>query len=229
GDNKGNSSCLFDCVAFVPRPGSSHQAGPECSQCEEGCSKPRPAGCSHACPLPCHPGECPPCAQMIRIKCHCKLTSLYIECIKITNADAEEKEELCSCKNQCPKELPCGHRCKEICHLGECCQNCNQKVKIRCPCKRLKKELLCSEDREGQCYLECDAVCKEMKRKASEVICPFYNIFIYFHTLFPALAHTHVRPFNQFLQLQPMKRIKAFSSPIDHTIHVYHLSSPRVL
>uniref|UniRef100_A0A2D4NM44 Uncharacterized protein n=1 Tax=Micrurus surinamensis TaxID=129470 RepID=A0A2D4NM44_MICSU len=106
---------------------------------------------------------------MIRIKCHCKLTSLYIECIKITNAEAKEKEELCSCKNQCPKELPCGHRCKEICHLGECCQNCNQKVKIRCPCKRLKKELLCSEVREGRCYLECDAVCREMKQKASEI------------------------------------------------------------
>ncbi|KAM3831732.1 NF-X1-type zinc finger protein NFXL1 isoform 2-T2 [Vipera latastei] len=166
-----NHTCLKEChtVSKTDANNDRQKAGPECSQCEEGCSKPRPPGCSHACPLPCHPGECPPCAQMIRIKCHCKLTSLYIECIKITNADAEEKEELCSCKNQCPRELPCGHRCKEICHLGECCQNCNQKVKIRCPCKRLKKELLCNEVREGQCFLECDAVCKEMKRKASEI------------------------------------------------------------
>uniref|UniRef100_A0ACB8E755 NF-X1-type zinc finger protein nfxl1 n=1 Tax=Sphaerodactylus townsendi TaxID=933632 RepID=A0ACB8E755_9SAUR len=82
----------------------ARQAGQECSQCEEECSKPRPPGCPHSCPLPCHPGECPTCAQMIRMKCHCKLTSLYIECIKITSADLKEKDVLSSCKNQCPKE-----------------------------------------------------------------------------------------------------------------------------
>uniref|UniRef100_A0A8C6XEJ6 HSF-type DNA-binding domain-containing protein n=1 Tax=Naja naja TaxID=35670 RepID=A0A8C6XEJ6_NAJNA len=38
----------------------------------------------------------------------------------------------------------------------------------------------------------------------------------YFHALFPALARTHVRPLIQLSQLQPMKRIKALSSPIDH-------------
>lgn len=56
------------------------QAGPECLHCEEGCSKARPPGCPHPCVLPCHPGECPPCVQMLRIKCHCKITSLYVEC-----------------------------------------------------------------------------------------------------------------------------------------------------
>lgn len=56
------------------------QAGPECFHCEEGCSKSRPAGCPHPCVLPCHPGKCPPCVQMLRIKCHCKITSLYVEC-----------------------------------------------------------------------------------------------------------------------------------------------------
>lgn len=56
------------------------QAGPECLQCEEGCSKSRPVGCPHPCVLPCHPGECPPCIQMLRIKCHCKITTLYVEC-----------------------------------------------------------------------------------------------------------------------------------------------------
>ena len=32
------------------------QAGKECQVCEEPCSKPRPEGCKHDCPLPCHPG-----------------------------------------------------------------------------------------------------------------------------------------------------------------------------
>lgn len=39
----------------------------------------------------------------------------------------------------CSLQLPCGHRCKEICHSGACPLNCSQKVKLRCLCKRLKK------------------------------------------------------------------------------------------
>lgn len=57
------------------------QAGKECEQCEEGCSKPRPTGCPHPCALPCHRGVCPPCTQMIRQRCHCKMSILYIECL----------------------------------------------------------------------------------------------------------------------------------------------------
>nr|XP_060634470.1 NF-X1-type zinc finger protein NFXL1 [Anolis sagrei ordinatus] len=166
-----NHTCTKEChkVTETDSNNDVQKAGPECSQCEEECSKPRPPGCPHSCPLPCHPGECPSCAQMIRMKCHCKLSSLYIECIKITSANLKEKEELSSCKNQCPKELSCGHRCKEICHPSDCPQNCNQKVKVRCPCKRLKKEMLCSKLQEGQVSLECDAVCQEVKQKASEM------------------------------------------------------------
>ena len=71
---------MFDlCISLIYFLGTC-QAGPECLRCEEGCSKSRPSGCPHPCVLPCHPGECPPCAQMLRIKCHCKITSLYVEC-----------------------------------------------------------------------------------------------------------------------------------------------------
>ncbi|KAF7248186.1 NF-X1-type zinc finger protein NFXL1 [Varanus komodoensis] len=137
-----NHTCMKEChkITETDNDNDVQKASQECSQCEEECSKPRPPGCPHPCPLPCHPGECAPCAQMIRMKCHCKLTSLYIECIKVICADLKEKDELSSCKNQCPKELSCGHRCKELCHSGDCPQNCNQKVKVRCPCKRLKKQ-----------------------------------------------------------------------------------------
>lgn len=106
---------------------------------------------------------------MIRNKCHCKITNLYIECIILTLASEKEKDDLTSCKNQCPKELPCGHRCKEICHSGNCSTNCIQKVKLRCPCRRIKKELICSTVREGQVSLECDSVCQELKKKALEL------------------------------------------------------------
>lgn len=166
-----NHTCMKEChkVTEVDASTGKNKAGPECLQCEEGCSKSRPPGCPHPCVLPCHPGECPPCVQMLRIKCHCKITSLYVECRKITTADVNEKNLLSCCKNQCPKELPCGHRCKEMCHPGECPFNCNQKVKLRCPCKRIKKELQCNKVRENQISIECDTTCKEMKRKASEI------------------------------------------------------------
>uniref|UniRef100_A0A8C5V168 Nuclear transcription factor, X-box binding like 1 n=1 Tax=Microcebus murinus TaxID=30608 RepID=A0A8C5V168_MICMU len=165
-----NHTCMKEChkVTEVDGCTAKNKAGPECLPCEEGCSKSRPLGCPHPCVLPCHPGDCPPCVQMLRIKCHCKITSLYVECRKITTADINEKNLLSCCKNQCPKELPCGHRCKEMCHPGECPFNCNQKVKLRCPCKRIKKELQCNKVRENQVSVECDTTCKEMKRKASE-------------------------------------------------------------
>ena len=33
------------------------QAGDDCLECELPCEKPRPVGCTHSCPLPCHKGE----------------------------------------------------------------------------------------------------------------------------------------------------------------------------
>uniref|UniRef100_A0A4W3I8K5 Nuclear transcription factor, X-box binding like 1 n=1 Tax=Callorhinchus milii TaxID=7868 RepID=A0A4W3I8K5_CALMI len=134
-----NHTCAKECHAVTIVDG----AGQECWTCEERCKKPRAAGCIHPCTLPCHSGVCPPCTQMIRIKCHCKIANLYVECMKFATADAETKTMLNSCKNQCPKQLPCGHRCKAICHSGDCATNCKQRVKLKCPCKRIKRKLKC--------------------------------------------------------------------------------------
>ncbi|KAF0028892.1 hypothetical protein F2P81_017997 [Scophthalmus maximus] len=49
-------------------------------------------------------GDCPTCRQMIRQRCHCKISLLYVECTKLTLADKQTKVELGSCNNQCPKE-----------------------------------------------------------------------------------------------------------------------------
>ncbi|XP_069833688.1 NF-X1-type zinc finger protein NFXL1 isoform X1 [Dendropsophus ebraccatus] len=165
----GNHTCLRECHKVTEDNGNKEKCGPECFMCEEECSKPRPPGCPHRCNLPCHPGDCPRCVQMIRTKCHCKISSLYIECRKLTLAEEEEKNMLTSCKNQCPKELPCGHRCKEICHQGSCTLQCTQKVKLRCPCRRIKKEMQCNSAREGQVSVECDSLCLEMRKKAVEM------------------------------------------------------------
>uniref|UniRef100_A0A3P8P1K2 RING-type domain-containing protein n=1 Tax=Astatotilapia calliptera TaxID=8154 RepID=A0A3P8P1K2_ASTCA len=137
----GNHSCSREChlVNIILLVASPDLISLQCEVCEEGCSKPRPSGCPHSCPRPCHPGACPPCSQMIRQRCHCKISLLYVECTKLTAADEQTKEALSSCNNQCPKELSCGHRCKQVCHPGVCEETCQQKVKLRCPCKRIKK------------------------------------------------------------------------------------------
>lgn len=141
--------------------------GNKCEDCEDGCVKPRPPGCPHTCPRPCHPGNCPPCGQMIRQRCHCKMSLLYVECRKITSADEETKVKLGSCNNQCPKELACGHRCKQVCHPGECELGCQQKVKLRCSCRRIKKEVMCLQSH--QTVVQCDDVCRDQQRKVIQL------------------------------------------------------------
>lgn len=140
--------------------------GDKCEVCEEGCSKPRPPGCPHTCPRPCHLGDCPTCSQMIRQRCHCKISLLYVECTKLTSVDQRTKVELGSCNNQCPKELSCGHRCKQVCHPGVCDAKCQQKVKLRCPCRRIKKEFLCSLSPPS---VECDDTCRDQQRAVSQL------------------------------------------------------------
>uniref|UniRef100_A0A8C2ZV98 Nuclear transcription factor, X-box binding-like 1 n=1 Tax=Cyclopterus lumpus TaxID=8103 RepID=A0A8C2ZV98_CYCLU len=120
----GNHDCSRECHLVTDDP--SITLSLQCKVCEEGCSKPRPPGCPHPCSRPCHPGNCPTCSQMIRQRCHCKISLLYVECTS----------------NQSLMFILCGHRCKQVCHPGVCEEKCQQKVKLRCPCKRIKKEEL---------------------------------------------------------------------------------------
>ncbi|KAM9700183.1 LOW QUALITY PROTEIN: NF-X1-type zinc finger protein NFXL1-like [Menidia menidia] len=154
----GNHSCPREC----------HPGGPaQCRPCEEGCSKPRPPGCPHPCPLPCHPGGCPPCTQLLRQRCHCRIGLLFLECTKLTEADDQTKLLLGSCNNQCPKELGCGHRCKQSCHAGACQQSCVQRVRLRCPCRRIRKEFLCWQAVQSEVL--CDEVCRSQQQRASQL------------------------------------------------------------
>ncbi|XP_073198218.1 NF-X1-type zinc finger protein NFXL1 isoform X4 [Lepidochelys kempii] len=161
------------CKELCSRPPTCHHPSQEkhschfgpCPACRQSCQK--VLKCGHLCPASCHdealvkqtglhqpagPWEQPSEPAFIQTALPCPPCQIPL---------------LTECLGQ--HELPCGHRCKEICHSGDCPQNCNQKVKLRCPCKRMKKELQCSKVREGQVSLECDTLCKEMKRKASEI------------------------------------------------------------
>lgn len=66
---------------------------------------PRPEGCTHRCPRPCHPAPCEPCRSLMKLRCHCGLNQLFVRCVEWTTASTETKDSLQSCGNQCPKNV----------------------------------------------------------------------------------------------------------------------------
>uniref|UniRef100_A0A4W5L6V8 CXC domain-containing protein n=1 Tax=Hucho hucho TaxID=62062 RepID=A0A4W5L6V8_9TELE len=80
--------------------------------------------------------------------------------------------------------MSCGHHCKDLCHPGHCEDKCSHRVKLKCPCKRIKKELLCYNARDDQAQVECNEACKALRRKANEVT-HTHTLYIHTHT------HTH--------------------------------------
>ncbi|KAJ2940936.1 hypothetical protein O0L34_g10198 [Tuta absoluta] len=156
----GNHSCTQLCHLYQPDPNYPNIPF-LCRQCDKECQVPRPAKCAHKCPKrACHTGECPPCEILDRILCHCGLTELYLRCKEFCTATIDTL----SCKQQCPKHLECGHRCKNNCHPGECGnQVCTKKTKVYCPCGNLKKEAPCNLVNKGEANITCDESCEAKK------------------------------------------------------------------
>ncbi|KAK7868185.1 hypothetical protein R5R35_003052 [Gryllus longicercus] len=162
----GNHECEQPCH-IVEGSETATSAGTNCDMCESSCTKARPDGCSHSCLKFCHPGKCPPCRQMIKVRCHCELNLMCINCFEWTGANAEKKASLQNCGNQCPKNYSCGHRCKSICHVGDCpdAALCRKKVKIHCKCHRMRVEFTCDLVRAGNAKVECDELCLKQKEE----------------------------------------------------------------
>ncbi|KAI4470848.1 nuclear transcription factor x-box binding 1 nfx1 [Holotrichia oblita] len=158
----GNHTCQMECH-IIEGPHDIVRAGDNCEICTNPCTNLSVDGCIHQCTKACHPDDCPPCTQIIRIKCHCGLNQPYVACKNWTSA--ENKEELQSCGNQCPNNYECGHRCRSNCHSGPCVskEGCKKKVKIACPCKRIKKEFSCEIARQGLAVVNCDEICEQKK------------------------------------------------------------------
>lgn len=160
-----------NCELICHKIGSSNNEGSNCMNCELPCALPRPQGCSHACPRVCHPAPCPSCKQIVRISCHCGINNLYKRCFELTNATAEERDELLKCGNQCPKIYSCGHRCVDNCHSGNCrsSENCNKRVKVTCKCQRIKLSVLCIQVQKNEIKIECDNECRDIKMEKERV------------------------------------------------------------
>ncbi|KAG8188216.1 hypothetical protein JTE90_021237 [Oedothorax gibbosus] len=156
-----NHTCTLQCHP-VKDPADPVKVDDSCASCREPCGIPRPPGCPHPCSLPCHPaGRCRKCREHLRMRCHCGLGAIHNSCGDWTAMDAQGQKEALSCKNRCPKEMPCGHRCPLTCHPGACApqSDCKKKVAQRCPCKRRKREVPCNTLTQERGSLECDAEC----------------------------------------------------------------------
>ncbi|KAG9311585.1 hypothetical protein JVU11DRAFT_7794 [Chiua virens] len=110
--------------------------------CAQPCSRPR-SGCKHACPLPCHPGPCPPCAVTIQVSCFCGKEKHSAKCQVGLGATSSSF----SCTQPCLRQLECGnpdHVCAETCHDGPC-PPCPAREEIQCWCGRATKYVACGE------------------------------------------------------------------------------------
>lgn len=165
-----NHICQRKCHVVQGAPDSVRR-GENCQSCESDCGKHRPAGCPHPCLQQCHPGPCPPCTAMVRMRCHCRAILKHIPCHEWLEACTDRQNSLRSCGGICPKMMECNHQCPNICHSGSCPapETCDRKVYLRCACKRKKRESRCC-DKQAGVRVECDDTCEKLQtdRKQAE-------------------------------------------------------------
>ncbi|KAG4920226.1 hypothetical protein JHK86_049039 [Glycine max] len=113
--------------------------------CGEVCGRPLKHNCGHHCLLLCHPGPCPSCPKLVKVRCFCGCLEDVRRC--------GFKEF--SCNKPCSKFLDCGvHRCIELCHPGAC-PPCRTRGVYTCRCGKVKEERECF-DRGFQCENPCE-------------------------------------------------------------------------
>ena len=99
-----NHSCQLKCHEVIGAADDT-TSGDTCQTCDLGCEKPRLEGCMHPCLLTCHKNECPPCGQLIRMRCHCSMMLKHVGCDQWTHGDDRERIRLKSCGCKCPKKV----------------------------------------------------------------------------------------------------------------------------
>lgn len=115
--------------------------------CGQSCSRKR-SYCSHPCPLPCHPGPCPPCNVSLVIPCASHEHPLTVKCSAVHGANVSAP----TCDELCNRVQDCGHpehRCLEPCHEGPC-QECQIKERVLCFCGKEEKSVKCGWKRADQ-------------------------------------------------------------------------------
>ncbi|WVW78077.1 hypothetical protein I302_100028 [Kwoniella bestiolae CBS 10118] len=128
--------------------------------CNDTCARKRPK-CSHPCPLPCHPGPCPPCQIALVVPCPSHHTPLTVKCSAATTNNSALSPV---CDEPCSRQLNCGnkdHECESLCHYGPC-KPCDQREVARCYCGQDEKDVECGWGQEN------DKVCKRLDEEGEE-------------------------------------------------------------
>ena len=118
--------------------------------CDQTCKRERDAAlhCPHPCLEPCHPGPCAPCTATQIAFCYCGKQEYSLRC-----TDPSRIQGI-SCQLVCDKLLSCGvHRCKRICHSGECTPCAIQTVR-ECFCYRQETRIIaCGQSTPHDTYI----------------------------------------------------------------------------
>lgn len=112
----------------------------------------------HRCEKPCHPQDATPpyCPRSVDVVTHCPCGKTALKDLggKIR---ANCEDPIPSCQKQCGRQLPCGHGCEQLCHIGEC-RPCDLKVSTPCRCGRNTFHVICHEATTDP--PECTKLCK---------------------------------------------------------------------
>ncbi|WWD00950.1 hypothetical protein V866_007888 [Kwoniella sp. B9012] len=128
--------------------------------CNDTCARKRPK-CSHPCPLPCHPGPCPPCQVALVVPCPSHHDPLTVKCSAATTNNSALSPV---CDEPCARQLNCGnkdHECEQLCHYGPC-KPCEASEVARCYCGQAERDVECGWGREN------DKVCKRLDEIGEE-------------------------------------------------------------
>ncbi|KAI9510184.1 hypothetical protein F5148DRAFT_1181382 [Russula earlei] len=129
-----------------PRSATPHSCGNSCS---------RARICGHPCPLPCHPGPCPPCMITVQNPCHCGKDVVALVCSRAnpTTGGRVNLPASRSCGSKCGKPLSCqNHVCTEVCHDSQC-SPCTVSDLARCWCGQERRRLACGEGDAKECKI----------------------------------------------------------------------------
>lgn len=87
------------------------------------------------------------------VKCGCSKTSRPYQCSMKASFE---------CDLVCDKSLNCGiHRCKEICHQGEC-EECKEMICCTCECGSETKQIPCTKENINETSYTCEKVCGKL-------------------------------------------------------------------
>ncbi|KAJ2229841.1 FKBP12-associated protein [Coemansia sp. RSA 485] len=144
----------YVCFCGAARDPEQVRRGAVPHTCGRICGRRRGAYCPHPCPLPCHPGPCPPCTSLAPEQfCFCGRVSFRARC----GSDYDPATSGHSCGAVCGEMLGCGsHMCTKPCHEGLCAP-CPSTVTQSCRCGRHTRQAPCG----APALYRCDEVCGE--------------------------------------------------------------------